>query len=47
MEKGGAILSVHMTGMKIRRLEGNDLNYEFVFPVRNRQDGSGEKGFDT
>jgi hypothetical protein len=28
-------------------LEVNDLNFEFVFPVYVRQDGSGEEGIET
>jgi hypothetical protein len=31
----------------IERLEVTDLIFEFVFPERLRQDGSGEKGFES
>jgi hypothetical protein len=31
----------------INHLEVTDLIFEFVFPERLRQDGSGEKGFET
>lgn len=31
----------------IKRLEVNDLNFEFVFHEYPGQDGSGEKGFET
>jgi len=30
----------------IKRLEGNDLIFEFVFPEHLGHDGSGEKGFE-
>ena len=32
---------------RIKRLEVNDLIFEFVFPEHPGQDGSGEKGFET
>jgi hypothetical protein len=33
--------------LPIKRLEVTDLKIEFVFPISQRQDGSGEKGFAT
>jgi len=36
-----------MTELWIKRLEVNHLNFELALPDCLRQDGSGEKGFET
>jgi hypothetical protein len=40
------VLPVLSLELSIKRLEVNDLNFEFVFLEHLGQDGSGEKGFE-
>jgi len=42
-----AIVTALLPELRIKRLEVHDLNFEFVFPLRIRHDGSGEKDFET
>jgi hypothetical protein len=46
-DEGAASLAALTPELRIRRLEVNDLNFEFVFPELVRQDGSGEIGCET